>query len=576
MTPKESNMTINEHNACAQVPEQEHPAAMVPEAIPASGKPDHTLVINEAGEPRRQKPRLTVIDEGSAATGKADIHSDEDPDLGPDLLFTGMTESSASVSAAAVAPEPVIPLLELPAPAADYQNDISVFGFSQQGRSHIEKNIPCQDRCGFRFIGGSLLIAAIADGVGSCALSDYGSAEAVRACLDFLEIELKQAMQDPTFTLSGASMGVILRKAMRYTYDQVERKAEDMEQLLYSFQSTLTCCVYDGLTLFYAHVGDDGIVVVKKDGQFGMITTRHKGDEASSVYPLQARQWEPGRTFSNTVYGMCENVVSFLMVTDGVLDSFVLSEVEKCCVFYPFMRAFVSHKLENIEQTSELCQNFYERLASENYRRSVTDDITVICVVNQAVAHASVPPSFDQAEWDRSRQEAASRRRAALYPAKTQVPAPANHSELKQNPPSPSTGSKESAPSKPLSTPAVPIQPTPANTTVPTYQYSPTQQPTSQKHSDMQPPQPILNSFSPEYQWQMVAEAAGKFWGDMSIVRRDLRSFGDNVNDLLAAGFITLGHSMMNDRNKKQVTYMKDADSKQSHTVSDDPNKRRQ
>lgn len=563
--PKESNTPFNEHNTCTQTPEQEHPAQTIPEAIYVSGQAKHTSVTDDAGETRRQKTRLTVIDEGSAATGKAGIYSDEAPDPGPDLLYTGMEESSSLVSAVTIAPDPVIPPLDLPAPAADYQNDISVFGFSQQGRSHIEKNVPCQDRCGFRFIGGSLLIAAIADGVGSCALSDYGSAEAVRACLDYLETELIQAMIDPTFTLSGATMGVILRKTMRHTYDQVERKAEDMEQLLYSFQSTLTCCVYDGLTLFYAHVGDDGIVVVKKDGQFGMITTRHKGDEASSVYPLQARQWESGRIFSNTIYGMCENVVSFLMVTDGVLDSFVLSEVEQCRVFYPFMHAFVSHKLENIEQTSEVCQNFYERMTSDHYRRNVTDDITVICVVNQAAAHTSVPPSFDQAEWDRDRQEAASRRRAALYPSKTELPASANHSGSKQDPPSAPTESKKTVPPKSLSAPAAPVLPPYADTTVPAYQNPPIRQPSSKDFSDMQPPQQNLNSFSPESQWQMVTEAAGRFWGDMSVVKRDLRLLGDNFNDLLATGLITLGHSMINDRNRKQ-----------SNTVSDDPNKREQ
>lgn len=570
MMPKESNTPFEGHGALSTVPEQELPAAMSPETPHAPCATNNIPVTDASVASPQKKPRLTVIDEGTAATGKVDFPSEEEPDIGPDLLYTGMTEPTP-----AAVIEPVIPPLELPAPAADYQNDISVFGFSQQGASHIEKDVPCQDRYGFRFIGRSLLIAAIADGVGSCALSDYGSAEAVCACLDFLETELSQAMQDPSFSLSGATMGVILRKAMRHTYDQVERKAEEMEQLLYSFQSTLTCCVYDGLTLFYAHVGDDGIVVVKKDGQYGMITTRHKGDEASSVYPLQARQWEPNKTFSNTVYGMCENVVSFLMVTDGVLDSFVLSEVEQCRVFYPFMRAFVSNKLENIAQTIELCHDFYARMASEHYRRNVTDDITVICVVNQAVAHASVPPSFDQKEWDRSRQEAASRRRAALYPPKTQMPAPANPTKPKQDPPSQPAESKAFIPPKPSPTPAEPLHTPAPNKTAQTYQYPPMRQPIPPNYSNAKPSQPIFNSFSPEYQWQMVTEAAGKFFDDMGVAGRDLRSFGNNFNDLLAAGLITLGHSMMNDRTKKQGTHMRDENSNRSSIVSDDPDKSR-
>lgn len=73
----------------------------------------------------------------------------------------------------------------------------------------------------------------------------------------------------------------------------------------------------------------------------------------------------------------------------------------------------------------------------------------------------------------------------------------------------------------------------------------------------------------------MVTEAAGKFFDDMGVVGRDLRSFGNNFSDLLAASFITLGHSMMNDRTKKQGTYTEDANSNRTSTVSGDPNKSR-
>ena len=68
--------------------------------------------------------------------------------------------------------EPIFPALPLPKPAYDYKNNISIFAFSQQGQSHLGNMQPCQDRCAFRIVGKSLILAAVADGVGSCALSD--------------------------------------------------------------------------------------------------------------------------------------------------------------------------------------------------------------------------------------------------------------------------------------------------------------------------------------------------------------------------------------------------------------------
>lgn len=314
--------------------------------------------------------------------------------------------------------EPKIPTLPLPDPISDFRGHISAFGFSQQGESHIKKSTPCQDRSSLRFLSDTVLIAAIADGVGSCALSDYGADTAVNASLDFLQKHLGPMVEDPAFSLDVKLMGRLLREMMQYSYDQVQMKADDIEQLLYSMQSTLTVAVYDGKTLYFAHAGDDGIVALVKQGKCEMVTSRHKGEEASSVYPLQSRNtWQ---------YGMVEDVVGFIMATDGVLDAFVRNESEGNRIYYPFIEPAFFTPLTNAEDTAEACKDWFAYMKTPNYRASVTDDLSFISAVNQEALKTSAKPVFDIELWKQKTQEYEARRRAALYPPKEQQKDPKN------------------------------------------------------------------------------------------------------------------------------------------------------
>lgn len=63
---------------------------------------------------------------------------------------------------------------------------------------------------------------------------------------------------------------------MMCAYEAVRKEAEELEQLEYSFQSTLTLAIYDGSTLFFSHAGDDGIVAILEDGTMDLATVRKK------------------------------------------------------------------------------------------------------------------------------------------------------------------------------------------------------------------------------------------------------------------------------------------------------------
>lgn len=297
-----------------------------------------------------------------------------------------------------------------PSPEKHYEAlaDISVYGMSLQGSSHVERCQPCQDYSDFRFIPeAGLLISAISDGVGSCALSHWGSYTVVTTVLNVLETELKAELQTKKFTeIEGKTIGAILRKAFLESKDAVEDLADHLTQPLPNFYSTLTAAIYDGSILYYGHVGDDGIVVQLENGTYQLVTTRHKGEEANSVNPLQAgspdQLWQFGR--------VSEPVVGFLMSTDGVLDQYVANKQRNNRIFYPFLEnALYSMAGQEGKSGEKIVQEAFEgmrfMLDQPEYRSKVTDDITVLAAVNTKRLQNAVHPAFSVEDWKAEEEE---------------------------------------------------------------------------------------------------------------------------------------------------------------------------
>ena len=305
----------------------------------------------------------------------------------------------------------------------------SCFGYSLQGASHVDMNVPCQDFNDFKYIeGADIIVAAIADGVGSCPLSHWGSWAAVRAAIDYTEKGIRKLSRGKKLTLTECpEIPVILSGAFSYASNFVEDFAEQQNRPVSAFMSTLTLVVYDGANLYCQHVGDDGVVAQFEDGSVEMVTRRIKGDEASSVYPLQSGKkfWQ----FSKTGADEKRAVVAFVMATDGVLDAFVMSndayaDVKDCCggVYYPFMERSVysedkQHKVSP-RKADEALSYYLSRMKSREYRRQVTDDLTLLSIINPMGVKRSKRPIFDKKVFDDVTREIKRKQERMLYPQK--------------------------------------------------------------------------------------------------------------------------------------------------------------
>lgn len=279
---------------------------------------------------------------------------------------------------------------------------IATFNISQQGESHVIGNTVCQDYSASRIVRlrhkrKLLSISAVADGVGSCQYSHYGSKIAVEEALQNIEMHL-----EATYPQGIDAMIALIRSSFALALEKIEECANSMVIPFPLFDTTLTIAVFDGNRVWYGHIGDSGIVALFKNGTYSLITHRHKGEEANSVYPLPNKSlWE---------FGSIDEVVSFVLMTDGVLDFCVGNEKLGNRVYFPFLKPALTEPLGSQKRIDFAKKDWDEFFAGkdsseQNFRTVVTDDISFVLAQNVQAVKRLPFIVFDYEAWDKRTRE---------------------------------------------------------------------------------------------------------------------------------------------------------------------------
>ncbi len=180
------------------------------------------------------------------------------------------------------------------------------YAVTQIGAYHIKEGSVCQDAHCFKALGDRFAIGAVADGVGSAAHAEIASQIAVTKSVGYCAERIKE----------GDAPDAILRtiresfsEALSLILAAAEQNGHDAKE----YDTTLVLAVFLEGSVYFGAAGDSGIIAQLSDGRYEPLTEQQR-DEDGCVFPLCFEdRW---------IFGQKGGVVSVLLATDGIYDTF--------------------------------------------------------------------------------------------------------------------------------------------------------------------------------------------------------------------------------------------------------------
>ncbi len=244
-------------------------------------------------------------------------------------------------------------------------------GASVQGQSHRRLGRPCQDAHRWH-VGGDLLIAAVADGAGSAACAEIGSAMAAQAAVS-KAVDLLRNHQPQTETGWLAVLERVFDEARR----AVLRNAVMMELEAPEFATTLLVAVAAPEVLVAGQVGDGAVVARQLDGSFAPLTRPSPQEYINETTFLTSPEY---RDRAQWVVRP-EPATGLVLLSDGLqmLALKMPSGEPHAAFFAPLLQA-----LETVEPPGRAQQQLQQFLLSPTVAQRAEDDLTLVLAVRRS------------------------------------------------------------------------------------------------------------------------------------------------------------------------------------------------
>jgi hypothetical protein len=242
-----------------------------------------------------------------------------------------------------------------------------VVGASTLGTSHIRADVPCQDAHGYR-ISSDLVIAAVADGLGSAARSDEGAKLAVETALDALSKALATTRPD-----NPEDWTRVLQDAFLQARECLQEAAEKSAAPLRDYGTTLIAVAIAEDWLAVGHIGDGAVVAALDDGTVETVSTPQRGEYANEVAPLTAADALELVRFSVRK----GSLRALALLTDGLQNLCINAATAR--PYEPFFAPFfdaIGQEIDTVEVSHQLACF----LGTESVCRKTDDDKTLVVV----------------------------------------------------------------------------------------------------------------------------------------------------------------------------------------------------
>ncbi len=240
-----------------------------------------------------------------------------------------------------------------------------VLGASAIGTSHFRQGTPCQDAHGTAQVSPEVLIAAVADGLGSAPNSAEGARLAITESLR-LVVE-KAATHAPE---SDDEWRDLFERAFLAARSSLEAASGAQNLPVESFDTTLILAVAMPSRIVVGHVGDGAVIGWIEDHQILTISSPERHEFLNFVTPITVtdlRRAIRHSVFNGRVHGIC-------LMTDG-LQSLAMN-LDSGVAYGGFFRPLFTqlHDAEDVPNEDGL----QEFLGSNDINSRTTDDKTLL------------------------------------------------------------------------------------------------------------------------------------------------------------------------------------------------------
>jgi hypothetical protein len=246
-----------------------------------------------------------------------------------------------------------------------------VVGASVQGTSHIKIPLPCQDAHAYKAIDDSILVAAVADGLGSAMYAQAGSQLAAAQAVDWLEQALSA-------TLPGdeAAWVQLARDCFLAARDRLEQEAQTNQAALRDYATTLVLAILTPDWLVTGHIGDGAAVALWEDGGLELVSRPQNDEYANVTYPLTMPDM-----INLAEFKACPvKVKALALMSDGMQHVSIRSadNTPHPPFFEPLFR-----QLPGVKDMRKASQNLAEFMASDPISSHTDDDKTLVLIGRQ-------------------------------------------------------------------------------------------------------------------------------------------------------------------------------------------------
>lgn len=237
------------------------------------------------------------------------------------------------------------------------------------GPYHIKNDILCQDSYAYAISDNGYIIAAVADGLGSCKHSDVGSKVAADSAIAVCDGKLEKNMTDEEII-------EVMKLAFMVADANVSTVAEKEGDNYAEYDTTLCLAIYNGRNLYYGQAGDSGLIALTNSGEYIQVTSQQR-DEDGAVFPLcfGLNYWEFGKVE--------REIAAFALMTDGIWEQIFppLLKNEEIKINVPLAEKMLNYfevEESEITELEKMMADYWENCPE----RLIDDDKTSVCVIN--------------------------------------------------------------------------------------------------------------------------------------------------------------------------------------------------